>query len=181
MPVGGIFGIAAVWPLASLGPRPGNALYHTKWYAGARLVTEDGRALTVDDVMVDGLMTVWPEGFIDNPESAAILVNIGGAPVEPRPGQEGFEVVSGRQRPGCLLQGLYPRRLRRQFVQRAFHAAHLSLPPIDVQHPPGLQAGVRPRVETAPPAPAWGGAGRLPDRSKRLYRADRPGLLEQVR
>ena len=44
VPVGGIFGIAALWPLASLGPRPGNALYHTKWYPGAKLVTEDGRA-----------------------------------------------------------------------------------------------------------------------------------------
>ena len=51
VPVGGIFGIAALWPLASLGPRPGNALYHTKWYPGARLVTEDGRAITVDDII----------------------------------------------------------------------------------------------------------------------------------
>lgn len=34
VPVGGIFGIAAIWPLASLGTRPGDALYHTKWYPG---------------------------------------------------------------------------------------------------------------------------------------------------
>ena len=95
VPVGGIFGIAALWPLASMGPRPGNALYHTKWYPGARLVTEDGRALTVDDVMVDGIMTVWPEGYIDNPQSAAVLVNIGGQPLQARPGQAGFEVISG--------------------------------------------------------------------------------------
>ena len=45
VPVGGIFGMAAMWPLASLGTRPGNALYHTKWDPGARLVTEDGNAL----------------------------------------------------------------------------------------------------------------------------------------
>ena len=36
VPVGGIFGIAAIWPLASLGIRPGDALYHTKWYPGAQ-------------------------------------------------------------------------------------------------------------------------------------------------
>jgi ubiquinol-cytochrome c reductase iron-sulfur subunit len=95
VPVGGILGIAALWPLASLGPRPGNSLYHTQWYPGARLVTEDGRAITVDSLSVDGLVTVWPEGFVDAPESAAVVVNIGGNPVESRPGQAGFEVISG--------------------------------------------------------------------------------------
>jgi len=95
VPVGGIFGIAAIWPLASLGVRPGRALYHTKWYAGARLVTEDGRALTVDDIEVDGLLTVFPEGYINDPMSPAVILNIGNDPVEARQGQAGFEVRSG--------------------------------------------------------------------------------------
>ena len=79
--------------VARASPRQ-RALPH-EWYPGARLVTEEGRAITVDDISVGGLLTVWPEGFIDSPESAAVVVNIGGAPVEARPGQEGFEVVSG--------------------------------------------------------------------------------------
>jgi ubiquinol-cytochrome c reductase iron-sulfur subunit len=95
VPVGGIFGLAILFPLASLGSRPGRALYHTKWYPGARLVTEDGRALHVDDVMVDGILTVFPEGYIDDPSSSAVVINIGGAPLQARPGQAGFEVVSG--------------------------------------------------------------------------------------
>jgi ubiquinol-cytochrome c reductase iron-sulfur subunit len=95
VPVGGIFGIALLWPLASLGVRPGRALYHTKWYSGARLVTEDGNPVHVDDVMVDGLLTVFPEGYVDDASSPAILLNIGGAPVQARPGQAGFEVKSG--------------------------------------------------------------------------------------
>jgi ubiquinol-cytochrome c reductase iron-sulfur subunit len=95
VPVGGIFGLAAIWPLASLGTRPGQALYHTKWYPGARLVTEDGNALHVDDVMVDGLLTVFPEGYINDPASAAVVLNIGGAPIQARSGQADFEVVSG--------------------------------------------------------------------------------------
>jgi ubiquinol-cytochrome c reductase iron-sulfur subunit len=95
VPVGGIFGIAAIWPLASLGGRPGQVLYHTKWYRGARLVTEDGNALHVDDVMVDGLLTVFPEGYINDASSAAVVLNIGGAPVQARSGQADFEVVSG--------------------------------------------------------------------------------------
>ena len=95
VPVGGIFGIALLWPLASLGTRPGRALYHTKWYSGARLVTEDGRPIHVDDVMVDGQLTVFPEGYADDASSPAILLNIGGAPVQARPGQASFEVISG--------------------------------------------------------------------------------------
>jgi ubiquinol-cytochrome c reductase iron-sulfur subunit len=95
VPVGGIFGLAAIFPLASLGIRPGRALYHTKWYAGARLVTEDNVALHVDDIMVDGIMTVFPEGYIDDPTSPVVVLNIGGDPIKARPGQAGFEVISG--------------------------------------------------------------------------------------
>jgi ubiquinol-cytochrome c reductase iron-sulfur subunit len=94
-PVGAIFGLGAIFPLASLGVRPGNALYHTKWYPGARLVTEDGRAIHVDDVMVDGLLTVFPEGYINDAASATVVLNIGGAPLQPRPHQGNFEVISG--------------------------------------------------------------------------------------
>jgi ubiquinol-cytochrome c reductase iron-sulfur subunit len=96
VPVGGIFGLALVWPLIdSLGVRPGNALYHTKWYPGAHLVQEDGQWVHVDDVMVDGLMTVFPEGYIDDAASPAVLLNIGGDPIQARTGQAGFEVISG--------------------------------------------------------------------------------------
>ena len=95
VPVGGIFGVAAIFPLASLGIRPGRALYHTKWYSGARLVTEDGQALHVDDIMVDGILTVFPEGYINDSASAAVVLNVGGALVQARHGQADFEVVSG--------------------------------------------------------------------------------------
>ncbi len=95
VPVGGIFGVAAIFPLASLGNRPGRALYHTKWYSGARLVTEDGQALHVDDIMVDGILTVFPEGYINDSASAAVVLNVGGALVQARHGQADFEVVSG--------------------------------------------------------------------------------------
>ncbi|MGH9105584.1 MAG: Rieske 2Fe-2S domain-containing protein [Acidimicrobiales bacterium] len=95
VPVGGIFGIALLWPLASLGKRPDHALYHTKWYKGARLVTEDGRPLKVDDVMVDGILSVFPEGYIDSASSPAVLLNVGPDHIAARRGQAGFEVLSG--------------------------------------------------------------------------------------
>lgn len=95
VPAAGVFGLAALFPLASLGPRPTASLYRSRWYPGARLVTEDGRPLHVDDVMVGGLLTVFPEGYIDDPISSAIVLNVGGAPVRARKGQAGFEVISG--------------------------------------------------------------------------------------
>jgi ubiquinol-cytochrome c reductase iron-sulfur subunit len=99
VPAGGIFGIAALWPLASLGSRPDRALFHTKWYRGARLVTEDGYAVRVDDIAVGGELTVFPEGYVEDPQSAAVVINIGGAQVQARTvlghNQAGFEVISG--------------------------------------------------------------------------------------
>lgn len=95
VPVGGIFGLAILFPIASLGPRPGRYLYHTKWYPGALLVTEDGRRVHVDDIVVDSLLTVFPEGYIDDASSPTIVLNIGGSPLQARRGQAGFEVVSG--------------------------------------------------------------------------------------
>lgn len=95
VPMGGIFGLALIWPIASLGPRPGGVLYHTKWYRFARLVTEDGRAVRIDDIMVDGLLTVFPEGYIDDASSAAVVLNIGTDRIAARQGQGGFAMPSG--------------------------------------------------------------------------------------
>ncbi|HUB71947.1 MAG TPA: Rieske 2Fe-2S domain-containing protein [Acidimicrobiales bacterium] len=95
VPVGGIFGISLLWPLASLGVRPVRALYHTDWYPGALLVDQDGRPVSVSDVMVDGILTVFPQGFTDSANAPAVLINIGGDQIQARKGQEGFEVVSG--------------------------------------------------------------------------------------
>ncbi|HTV10426.1 MAG TPA: Rieske 2Fe-2S domain-containing protein [Acidimicrobiales bacterium] len=94
-PVGGIFGVALLWPLASLGARPDRALYHTDWYSGALLVDQDGRPVSVSDVMVDGILTVFPQGFTDSANAPAVLINVGGDQIQPREGQATFEVISG--------------------------------------------------------------------------------------
>jgi ubiquinol-cytochrome c reductase iron-sulfur subunit len=100
VPMGGIFGVAALWPIASLGPRYGRTLYHTAWYAGARLVDQFGNPVLASDVAVDGILTVFPEGHTDTdlPENAmspAVLINIGGASIQERPISEGFEARYG--------------------------------------------------------------------------------------
>ena len=60
----GALGLAALFPIASLGPRPGNSLFVTKWRKGSRVVNEQGKSVKVDDLDVGGVITVFPEGHV---------------------------------------------------------------------------------------------------------------------
>jgi ubiquinol-cytochrome c reductase iron-sulfur subunit len=90
--VGGVFGLATLFPLASLGPRPHTDLYQTKWGKGTRAVNEDGDFIRPGDIAVDGIMTVFPEGNIDDALSPTLLINIGDAPFEVPPGRVGWTI-----------------------------------------------------------------------------------------
>jgi len=90
--VGGIFGLAAVFPLASLGPRVHTDLDSTKWGVGTRAVTEDGTPIRPGDIEVNGILTVFPEGFIDDALSPTILINVGDAPFEVPAGRTGWTI-----------------------------------------------------------------------------------------
>jgi ubiquinol-cytochrome c reductase iron-sulfur subunit len=92
--VGGAFGLAALFPLASLGPRPHKDLYHTKWGPGVRLTSEDGQPIRPADLPVNGIMTVFPNGNIDDGLSPTLLINIGNAPFEVPPSRVGWNVGS---------------------------------------------------------------------------------------
>lgn len=72
----GALGLAAVFPIRSLGPSPGRALFETAWTPGALVVDESGQPVRVDDVAVGGILTVFPEGFTDRSDSTAILVRV---------------------------------------------------------------------------------------------------------
>lgn len=89
--VGGVFGVAVLFPLASLGERPARNLYHTDWYRGARLVNEDGRPIKVGSMEFNGIQTVFPEGFVGSATAQTVLLNIGNLPFEVRPGRQGWE------------------------------------------------------------------------------------------
>lgn len=66
---------ALLFPIRSLGPRPGRDLKVTP-YAGPakRVVTEDGRPVRPADLPVDGVVTVWPEGHTDAPDAPTLLI-----------------------------------------------------------------------------------------------------------
>jgi ubiquinol-cytochrome c reductase iron-sulfur subunit len=68
-------GAALLFPLRSLGPRPGRGLKETA-YAGRhkRVVQSDGRPVKPDDIPTDGVITVWPEGHTADADAPTLLI-----------------------------------------------------------------------------------------------------------
>jgi ubiquinol-cytochrome c reductase iron-sulfur subunit len=92
-PVGAVFGLATLYgPVASLGPRPHDDLYHTKWGPGVRAVTEDGNPVKPSEIPVDGILTVFPEGNIDDALSPTLFINLGSAPFQVQPQRVGWNI-----------------------------------------------------------------------------------------
>lgn len=82
----GLFGLAALFPIASLGPQPGDKLFHTRWRRGIRLQRPDGELVHPDDINENGIVTVFPEGSIGDSQSMAVLIRlppgVGNAPLQ---------------------------------------------------------------------------------------------------
>jgi ubiquinol-cytochrome c reductase iron-sulfur subunit len=53
---------AVVAPVAALGPAVGDSIVDTPWRRGRRLVDENGKPLTADDVAEGSFVTAFPEG-----------------------------------------------------------------------------------------------------------------------
>jgi ubiquinol-cytochrome c reductase iron-sulfur subunit len=81
-------GIFFIFPLRSLGPQPKDQLFTTKWRAGSRVVTASGRPVTVDDLEVGGVMTVFPEGDAGSAISQTLLLRAGTQDIVTMPGRE---------------------------------------------------------------------------------------------
>jgi quinol---cytochrome c reductase iron-sulfur subunit len=81
-------GLAALLPIRSLGPSPGNSLFRTKWRRNSLVVDEQGEPVTVATLEVGGAITVFPEGHIDVEDSQTILIRLSNRDVVTRPGRE---------------------------------------------------------------------------------------------
>ena len=83
--LGGLFalgstamGIVLLFPLLrSLGPKPGTTLFETNWKKGSKLVAVDGRQITVADLEVGGVLTVFPQGHTGSSPDQVILLRLG--------------------------------------------------------------------------------------------------------
>jgi ubiquinol-cytochrome c reductase iron-sulfur subunit len=96
--VGGVFGICAAFPIASLGDRPHTNLEETPWARGTRLVTIDNVPIKPSDILVNGILTVFPQvnGQADTSDALApvLLINVGDAQIEVPPSRQGW-IVEG--------------------------------------------------------------------------------------
>ena len=72
----GTLGIAALFPIRSLGTKPGRDLFHTAWTEGLKLVTEDGLPIRAEELLVDGVLTVFPQGHTNDADSQTILIRL---------------------------------------------------------------------------------------------------------
>jgi ubiquinol-cytochrome c reductase iron-sulfur subunit len=72
----GALGIAALFPIRSPGTRPGRELFGTAWRDGSRMVTDTGQLLRGEDIEINGVVTVFPEGFQDAADSQTVLIRL---------------------------------------------------------------------------------------------------------
>ena len=88
-------GAALLFPIRSLGPRPGRGLKRTAYAAakgrpgGIRLVRSDGQPVRADQLAVDGVLTVFPEGHVDDGDAPTLLIHT-------RPSQK-LRLAKGRE------------------------------------------------------------------------------------
>jgi ubiquinol-cytochrome c reductase iron-sulfur subunit len=114
----GALGLAAVFPVRSLGTRPGRDLFETPWAEGLRLVTEEGVPVRADDVPVNGFLTVFPEDHTDAADAQTVLIRLAEDDQTPGPEEatvDGFVAFSKVcTHAGCPV-GLYQAATRELF------------------------------------------------------------------
>ncbi len=71
-----LLGVAAVFPIRSLGTRPGRSLQRTQWRSGRRAVGEDGRPVRADELETNSVVTVFPQGHTDAADSQTLLIRL---------------------------------------------------------------------------------------------------------
>jgi ubiquinol-cytochrome c reductase iron-sulfur subunit len=84
-------GAALIFPLRSLGPRPSAAeLNASPWMPGRRLVSADGNPIAADEVPLNSLVSVFPEGALDSQSGQAVLLRVDPSLIQPVRGRESW-------------------------------------------------------------------------------------------
>lgn len=87
---GAALGGAALFPIRSLGPKPGLDALRTPWRHRRRAVTSDGRVVHAEDVAVGGLVTIFPEHDTSGASGQAVLVRVPSDRLRLPRGREGW-------------------------------------------------------------------------------------------
>jgi ubiquinol-cytochrome c reductase iron-sulfur subunit len=87
-------GVALLFPIRSLGPRPGRGLKQTAYKGGdIRVVDENGVPVNPRDLPVDGFITVWPDGHTDDADASTLLIHFrSDQDFQPEAGREDWTV-----------------------------------------------------------------------------------------
>jgi len=85
---GGALGLAAIFPVRSLGPAPGRSLLGTSWRPGARLVDQSGRPVRIETLQPGGTLTAFPQGASEAGDSQVVVVRVEPNRIQARPGRE---------------------------------------------------------------------------------------------
>lgn len=72
----GTLAAALAIPSLSLGPRPGQSLFRTRWVEGSRLVDVDGNPVKLSAVQRGAVQTVFPEGDVGAPDAQTLLLKV---------------------------------------------------------------------------------------------------------
>ncbi len=72
----GALGLAALFPIRSLGPAPGRSLFETAWRLGTIAVDETGVPVQADQVPVGSVLTVFPQGQLGSSDGQALLIRV---------------------------------------------------------------------------------------------------------
>jgi len=70
----GAFAVLAAVPFLALARR--SSTPGTAWKAGSRLVNPDGKPMRPDDLAIGGVETVFPEGAVNAPSAATLLIRL---------------------------------------------------------------------------------------------------------
>jgi ubiquinol-cytochrome c reductase iron-sulfur subunit len=117
----GALGVAALFPIRSLGRAPGDALRRTSWRAGVRAVRASGEPVRASEVVPGTILTVFPEGHVGAADSQTVVIGLEAGLYRPPRGREDWApggVVVGYSKicthVGCPV-GLYQPSRHRLF------------------------------------------------------------------
>lgn len=87
---GTLLAAALALPAFSLGPTPGRALFQTGWRRGVRLVDGDGNPVRLDELAVQGVRTVFPDGEVGRADSQTMLIRLRPSDLHLPSGRDGW-------------------------------------------------------------------------------------------
>ncbi|HZD05585.1 MAG TPA: Rieske (2Fe-2S) protein, partial [Longimicrobiales bacterium] len=86
----GSLGLAALFPIRSLGSKPGEDLIQTAWTDGVRIIDAEGNLIRADQVETGQVLTVFPDGHLDAVDAVTLLIGVSPGQLHPLPGREGW-------------------------------------------------------------------------------------------